>query len=416
MRHMRCVLLLFSSVSLVRFPCSVLGQDLNLEPRGLVVACLDSGLNGESPLLKGIKVRNFDLTGEGPRDLNGHGMMVLSLLMQSTAPNIIREILNIKTVDRDGKTDAIRLMNGMRVAADNGASMIGLTSGVWLDRSAAVPFCRKLRQFSRRHPDIIITEAAGNIEEFPKKGKGILFPQHAASVDVPATFQVADLFDDLLWLVQEGKGKEAGEVTLQIMLQLPDEKVESRVLEVNKALLYQRLVQGVDPSRKAAFQDRVRASIAKYVDYDRFLRNWDLVLADEIRSEGKDLYRNKQFDEAAAKHRRALEIHIRYKRDSEIAIDHLNLGFSILQTEKYRDSQAEFKEATVLGDAVKDKRIVAYAQFGLAVALRKDGRFGDARKMALEAKKKFEEAEFTVVDIDTWLKQLDESEKKFAGK
>jgi hypothetical protein len=100
----------------------------------------------------------------------------------------------------------------------------------------------------------------------------------------------------------------------------------------------------------------------------------------------------------------------------ELAMDRLNLGFSVLQTEKYRESRGDFEKAIRLGRVMGNNGIAAYAKLGLAIGLRKEGRLGEARTSAMDAKKLLGEAQLSIVDIEKWIRELDESREAAAKK
>lgn len=148
----------------------------------LVVAFLDSGINTHSSKLRDYTIYSFDLTGEGSQDVNGHGTVVTHLFLEASEwmdPSQV-EILNIKILDQALQTDEVRILQGLSVAYENGASMVYLSSGVWLDTEAALLPSKKFVEFCENHPDIFVIISSVGQESFYYESADILFPQSSA--------------------------------------------------------------------------------------------------------------------------------------------------------------------------------------------------------------------------------------------
>jgi len=104
----------------------------------IVVAVLDSGVDGEHPDLAGKVLPGFNTLSGNPdaRDDNGHGTAVAGLIAASTdnGTGIAGlcwdcRILPVKVVDASGVGNDASLAAGIRWAADNGARVINMSLG-----------------------------------------------------------------------------------------------------------------------------------------------------------------------------------------------------------------------------------------------------------------------------------------------
>ncbi len=104
--------------------------------RGVKVAVLDSGVDGDHPSLVDAKLSLIDLVGgsHGPDGAYlGHGTAIASLIAGTVdgslglAPEA--EILSIRVLDGEGSGDAFTVARGIVEAADRGADVINLSLG-----------------------------------------------------------------------------------------------------------------------------------------------------------------------------------------------------------------------------------------------------------------------------------------------
>lgn len=104
--------------------------------RSVVVAVLDTGVNGSVPDLKGSVRPGIDLTGSGPSDTNGHGTTVAGVIAAHANNGVggvgicwSCSILSIKVMNADGKGDLATVAQGIVRATNMGADVIDLSLG-----------------------------------------------------------------------------------------------------------------------------------------------------------------------------------------------------------------------------------------------------------------------------------------------
>jgi subtilisin family serine protease len=104
--------------------------------RSVVVAVLDTGVNGEVPDLRGSVRPGVDLTGTGPADTNGHGTAVAGVIAAHANNGIggtgvcpSCTLLPIKVMNADGTGDLATVAQGIVRAADMHARVIDLSLG-----------------------------------------------------------------------------------------------------------------------------------------------------------------------------------------------------------------------------------------------------------------------------------------------
>jgi len=138
---------------------------------GVVVAVIDSGIDTMHPffggrILPGVDLVDGDINpldagdgldsdGDGLIDeMVGHGTIVSGIILQ-TAPS--SRILPIRALDSDGHTTIFRLVDGMYVAGDRGASVVNISLGTIAEsellRSALLDLVAR---------QVIVVAAAGN--------------------------------------------------------------------------------------------------------------------------------------------------------------------------------------------------------------------------------------------------------------
>jgi hypothetical protein len=104
--------------------------------RGVKVAVLDSGVDGNHPSLADAKLTSIDLVGgsHGPDGAYlGHGTAIASLIAGTVdgSPGLApeAEILSIRVLDGEGSGDSFTVARGIVEAADRGADVINLSLG-----------------------------------------------------------------------------------------------------------------------------------------------------------------------------------------------------------------------------------------------------------------------------------------------
>lgn len=104
--------------------------------RSVVVAVLDTGVDGSVPDLKGSVRPAIDLTGTGTRDTNGHGTTVAGVIAAHANNGLggagvcwACTILPIKVMNSDGKGDLATVAQGIVRATDLHARVIDLSLG-----------------------------------------------------------------------------------------------------------------------------------------------------------------------------------------------------------------------------------------------------------------------------------------------
>ncbi|MET7951127.1 type VII secretion-associated serine protease mycosin [Micromonospora sp. NPDC005324] len=140
------------------------------EGAGVVVAVLDSGVDGRSPQLSRRVLPGVDLTGAGggraDSDCLGHGTFVAGIIAAAPAPGTgfagvapkVR-ILPIRITDRpDGAPEAIA--RGIRTAVDRGADVINVSAGTTVRSSAMEAAVRYAEQ-----RNVVVVAAVGNRAE-----------------------------------------------------------------------------------------------------------------------------------------------------------------------------------------------------------------------------------------------------------
>jgi len=95
----------------------------------VVVAVIDTGVWKDHPLLKDRTVQGYDFFSNdaAPDDTDGHGTHVAGIIAQSCGELPVK-IMPIRVMDSNGGYDSV-IGQGIRYAADNGASVINLSLG-----------------------------------------------------------------------------------------------------------------------------------------------------------------------------------------------------------------------------------------------------------------------------------------------
>lgn len=105
--------------------------------RGVVVAVVDTGVDGSHPELQHAVLPGIDLVGDGDgrTDPNGHGTHVAGIIAaavdgsgtEGLAPDV--KILPVRVLDREGSGDDAVIAQGILWAVRNGAQVINLSLG-----------------------------------------------------------------------------------------------------------------------------------------------------------------------------------------------------------------------------------------------------------------------------------------------
>jgi membrane-anchored mycosin MYCP len=95
---------------------------------GVTVAVIDTGVMRHHPLIEPRLRRDFDLTGEGPEDIDGHGTAV-AIIAILQAPML--QLLNLKVWAKGAsfEEDVRRLADGIHIAVEQGARILNLAVG-----------------------------------------------------------------------------------------------------------------------------------------------------------------------------------------------------------------------------------------------------------------------------------------------
>jgi len=152
------------------------------------MAIIDTGVDKQHPILRGRVKKEYDFTGEGPADLNGHGTIVAMIgVMSALNPNIIKlgwgldiGIINVKVANRRGVFWESDVMAGIELLAKqaiviNQPIVVNISLGVYnKDCVGNCPLC-SMAKAARSKAGLFIVAAAGNIPGLtscPAKSEG----------------------------------------------------------------------------------------------------------------------------------------------------------------------------------------------------------------------------------------------------
>ncbi|MCW2900785.1 MAG: peptidase and in kexin sedolisin [Streptosporangiaceae bacterium] len=135
--------------------------------QGVVVAVVDSGVDGTHPQLRG-HVQSYDVTKTGPQDCVGHGTQVAGIIgaqdlrargipFLGVAPGA--RLISIKGAVSDQNNDPHWVAAAMRQAADRHAKVINVSS-----QTPNYPFLKAAVEYAQRK-DALIVAAAGNVQD-----------------------------------------------------------------------------------------------------------------------------------------------------------------------------------------------------------------------------------------------------------
>lgn len=138
-------------------------HSLGLTGKNVKVAILDSGVEVQHPFFEGILIDSFNLTDEPPDDEFQHGTHVASII-SFLAPGC--HLINIKVLDRYGKTTISKIMEGIELAHQEGADIINISVGEPVYDCPDDHPLTKVIDFVTSN-GVMITSSAGN--DGPKK-------------------------------------------------------------------------------------------------------------------------------------------------------------------------------------------------------------------------------------------------------
>ena len=148
---------------------------------GILVAVLDTGVDGSHPSLAGQTFGGYDVVGDMAyqSDNNGHGTACASLIAgKGGAENISgvapkAKILPVKVMDDTGKSDGFAIAKGIVYAVEQGAEIINLSLGTTAETSlldAAIDYALG--------KGVLIVASSGNEgkegENYPSSADGVL--------------------------------------------------------------------------------------------------------------------------------------------------------------------------------------------------------------------------------------------------
>ena len=168
---------------------------------GQVIAVVDTGVDLDHPDLAAQLVDGVNLIEPGtpPQDDNGHGTHVAGIAAAATGNGIggsgvapSAKIMPVKVLDRSGAGDPVVIANGVRWAADHGATVINLSlggSGLAGRLTKGGPINLALREASTR--GVVIVAASGNeaaIERDYRVGVAVIVVNACDASGSPADF------------------------------------------------------------------------------------------------------------------------------------------------------------------------------------------------------------------------------------
>ncbi|MFK8251620.1 S8 family serine peptidase [Ancylobacter terrae] len=139
----------------------------------LVTAFIDSGVLSEHPYIKPVLAKSIDLTGEGPEDRIGHGTFV-TLIFLMTAGEVVGPVISIKVAGTTTPSDPEILVKALDRAGIEGANVVNVSAGVFLECGNArdparspyiqscdeTPICAAVTALEKKHT--ITIAAVGN--------------------------------------------------------------------------------------------------------------------------------------------------------------------------------------------------------------------------------------------------------------
>lgn len=135
----------------------IVGEPVGGDGEGVVVAVLDSGIEGHAQF-DDIRILSLDLSGGGIDGAGaGHGTSVASIIAgrEGIAPN--SELLVVRVLDEEGLGNSFHLAEGIVQAVDSGAQIINMSLGVYYDS----PVLRQAVSYADSR-GVLMVAAAGN--------------------------------------------------------------------------------------------------------------------------------------------------------------------------------------------------------------------------------------------------------------
>ena len=118
-------------------------QAANRNP--VTVAVIDTGIQKSHPVFSGktiLEGKDFVNNDDDPSDDNGHGTAVGGIIAESTPSNV--KIMPLKALDAVGDGSLLDIINAVRYADNNGADIINMSIGGYLDYEEDMKYCEKL--------------------------------------------------------------------------------------------------------------------------------------------------------------------------------------------------------------------------------------------------------------------------------
>jgi hypothetical protein len=135
--------------------------------------------------------------------------VVTLIVIENGPPPDKMQIISIKILDRFLSTTAVRILQGLQLAADKNARVVNLSvGGVKLSRSAAVDPCKKFAKIARRNPGMLIVIAAGNEGLNLDTIDFSIFPQ-TCERDIQSHVTAEDIWADAIYVGNTGDFQEA---------------------------------------------------------------------------------------------------------------------------------------------------------------------------------------------------------------
>lgn len=152
---------------------------------GVVVAVVDSGVDGSVPQLRGRVLSGVDVTGGGPADADcvGHGTFVAGIVAAAVRPDtgfagVAPEAtilpVRITRTANSGEVDALALADGIRAAVDRGARVINVSAST----TSAPRELRSAVEYAAARDVVLVASAANGAES----GAPATFPASLPSV------------------------------------------------------------------------------------------------------------------------------------------------------------------------------------------------------------------------------------------
>lgn len=123
------------NTSLSAISATAIEKNYSVTGKGVKVAIVDSGISKNHPALAGKVAAEFDQTGEGPSDLNGHGTHVACIVAcgdstyRGVAPDV--SLYNAKVLNQTGSGYISDVIAGVEWAIDQKVDVMNLSIGAF---------------------------------------------------------------------------------------------------------------------------------------------------------------------------------------------------------------------------------------------------------------------------------------------